>query len=198
MNKGVLPRLVSFLRIGHSHKIQFEAAWAVTNICCGSVEQTAEVVNCPSALPNLVNLLDSDSDEVLEQSIWALGNIAGDSAGCAANRDILLNLGILSKLKPLLCTEHAIASRPMSLLRIAAWTLSNLCRNKPSADWKYLQLMINTLSVMLTSDDEEILGDSCWTLTYLSDVDDDSKEKALDILSAINTSGSLERLISLL
>ncbi len=190
-SKGIIPRLVHFLRIG---QLQHEAAWVLNIICSGSAEQTAEVVNCPSAMPNLVNLLESDSAKVRHEALWALGNVAGDST---AHRDILLNLDVLSKLLPLLCTEDVISSQPIWLLRTATWTLCSLCRDKPSADWNHLQPIIHALSVMVTSDDQEILKNSCWTLAYLSDADD-SEEKASMILNLIHASGSFERLISLL
>jgi hypothetical protein len=94
--RGVLERLVSFLQPQHDAEpqLQLEAAWALTNIASGTGEQTRAVLHA-GAGPSFIRLLGSDSAAIAEQSVWALGNIAGDSA---ATRDQLLSLGIMDSL----------------------------------------------------------------------------------------------------
>jgi importin subunit alpha-1 len=91
IDAGALPYFVAFLTNNEYPMLQFEAAWALTNIA--STSRTKDVANCDNAVRSLVKLLYSPSANVREQAIWCIGNIAGESV---AFRDgILCESGLI-------------------------------------------------------------------------------------------------------
>merc|ERR1719386_523629 len=76
ISTGVVPRVVEFMKDITRTDLQFEAEWVLTNIASGTADQTRAVVDA-GALPIFVQLLESPNEDVRDQAVWALGNIAG-------------------------------------------------------------------------------------------------------------------------
>ena len=180
---GLIPSLVKYLRADGNVVLQFEAAWALTNIASGTSDQTKAVVHS-GAVEAFVYLLHSPQMNVVEQAVWALGNIAGDGS---PQRDRVTEAGAVPVLIKL---ARSVTNEAM--LRNITWTISNLCRNKdPQPKIEVLKQLLPTLKLLLASDDRDVMTDACWALSYITDASDDRIQLPID-------AGVLPRLIHLL
>lgn len=168
LSSGALPFLVQMLSFAEMPAVQFEAAWAITNIA--STEETKAIVEA-GAVPPLVQLLTSTHADVREQSAWCLGNIAGDST---ALRDVVL---ASNAMQPLILNIRQPAST--SLFTNCVWALSNFCRGKPQPEISQVESAIPVIVEILNGDNEDAKVDALWALSYISDGEEDHVDAVL-------------------
>lgn len=172
IKSGILPILVRCLECYDNDALQFEAAWALTNIASGTSSQTQAVV-AAGAVPLFLQLLNSKHQTVCEQAVWALGNIIGDGPQL---RDYVISLGVV---KPLLMFIKP--NIPITFLRNVTWVIVNLCRNKdPPPPVHTIKEILPALNLLILHADHSILVDTVWALSYLTDGGNEQIQLVLD------------------
>ena len=71
--------------------MKLEAIWILTNLAYGIQEDTDKMLSHPMNLLNIVNEILAKGDKdlmMVEQTLWLIGNLTGDSA---INRDVILH-----------------------------------------------------------------------------------------------------------
>lgn len=183
IESGILPILVHCLEQHDNPSLQFEAAWALTNIASGTSSQTQAVV-AAGAVPLFLQLLTSSQQNVCEQAVWALGNIIGDGP---VPRDYVIQRGVVQPLLTFIKPDI-----PITFLRNVTWVIVNLCRNKePPPPVQTIKELLPALNILIHHTDVNILVDTVWALSYLTDGGNEQIQMVID-------SGVVPRLIPLL
>lgn len=183
ISHGIVPLCVGFLQHYDNVMLQFEAAWALTNIVSGTSQQTQCVIE-QNAVPQFVALLGSKATRLAEQAVWALGNIAGDGSHA---RDIVIHNNCIPGILRLVNKQDT----SLPLLRNIVWLMSNLCRNKNPSPPPAVKHLLPVLSNLLFHEDHKLLTDACWALAYVTDDDNNMIQEVLD-------TNALPRLVKLL
>ncbi|CAO2180009.1 unnamed protein product [Urochloa humidicola] len=171
IDSGAVPFFVEFLSREDRPQIQFEAAKALTYILKGTSSENTKVVVDQGAVPIFVELLSSPSEDIRQEAVWALGDMACTSL---VFRDILLAHGVLLPLLRLLKGNLSL-----SLLRSSTWALSIICQGGPQINFDLVKLALQVLRQLIHSQDESVIIAACWALSFMSDGFDSDRIQAL-------------------
>ncbi|KAM0679629.1 hypothetical protein GINT2_002261 [Glugoides intestinalis] len=174
ISSGIVPRFVElldpffynqFADTQLSCKCRFEAAWVLTNIASGTSEETKYVVKL-GAVPLLVKMISESDEGLVDQSVWALGNISGDNEEL---RDTVLATNMLESIVGLVY-KYSAPGGSIKILRNLIWLLSNLNRGRnPSPTLANMQLSFSVIEKAVQIPDPDVVSDSFWCLSYLAD-----------------------------
>lgn len=165
MNEGLVIALVQGLAV-EDEQVQYEAAWALTNVVSGTQIHTVAAANV-GATKAFIQRASTCSNALAEQCFWGLANIVGDSA---ILRDHAIECGIIPLLMKFV---DQMSSLPISFSRTLAWITSNLSRHKdPQISLDTVQLLLPAIKHLLSNEDEIVRQDTCWALSYLTDCGD--------------------------
>jgi len=163
--------------------LQSLAAGVLNKFAAGSSQNTKAVVDA-GVCPQLVRLLNSPSRHLVEQVVWALGNIAKDGPHY---RDMLLREGILPPLCSLVDVDN-----PSSFLTNINYCFSNLWRSEYSAPLLAdIRPCLPALKKLLDTDCPDVLCRTCSSFLFLTD-------QSKDLIEAVCQLGVIPRIIELL
>lgn len=71
------------------------------------------------------------------------------------------------------------------MTRNAVWCLSNLCRGKnPAVDFNKVAPALTVLNQLLYNYDADVLADTCWAISYLSDGPNEKIQAVINVIDA--------------
>lgn len=168
-----------------------KATEIVNNLASLNNDTTMQLVEM-KVISAMIHLCKTSQDtNVLENSIWTLGNIAGEGGFL---RDLVIEAGVVDVIISLL-KQHNL----LSLLRICVWTASNLPRRHGWSD--DLLRLVPEMAKLLYSIDAKLLVDALWTLAQLSDGHDSHQSRLAEepgLVTAVIRQLSLNRMVTLI
>jgi len=180
IDAGFVPLMIRYCTMTDDPKLQFEAAWVLTNIASGTSSQTQAVVD-NGAVPVFLELLRNGEPDTQEQVVWAIANIAGDSA---KYRNMVLEQDPITPMCKLLVKHEG----RITMLRNVTWAISNLCRGKPAPELRYIQMALPFLARLIMCNDTDVLSDALWAFSYICD----GEQQQID---AVIQSGAVAKLV---
>lgn len=179
MNTGISSKLINSLSIGIKD-LQIECLWCLINLASGPLHVIQKLIDNRIKEP-LMKLLSSDNSELLDHTIWCIGNLVGDPS-CPRLA--------LVELVPLLA--ELINKTPQNKWNSIIWALSNFCRGKQCISREATQQVLRIIPKVLKTYDDDLVTDCCWTLSYISTSEFERIQDIIDLEILGNLVGILK------
>ena len=147
-----VPLLMELAKDTSELHLRMEATWCLANLVSGTSQQTVTLIN-KNIIPLFESILDDEYPQIVEQAIWGLGNIIGDSVEL---REMVVRSNVIQKLISILNLN-----RGRNIQKHIIWCLSNALRIKPKKE-PYVAMKNSVLALILafkTYNDVEIKTD---------------------------------------
>lgn len=146
-----------------------EAAWCITNLCSSEHLYCSAVVNC-DLIPLLVEILQEPEHRcpqtLMEQVIWAIGNIAGD---CPTYRDALLKENVLDALKSAFVRGQTYLDKngfvKDGFYHNISWCVSNFARGQTYVSDEIADEILVMTAEFLNYNDELVQSEALWAVS---------------------------------
>ncbi|KAF9292089.1 hypothetical protein BGZ68_000076 [Mortierella alpina] len=163
--------IIEGILTGTDAEEQLLAASVVTNMAAGGSAELCE--SALSVAPHLIGFLNSQNIALVDQSAWALGNIAAEGPKF---RDRLKDNGVLAPLIKLL------DSKDLNLVQTACFALSNMARGEGANQDALVKAgLIQPLLHHLRVDTEPaVIAEAAWVVVYLTSGADNVSTQLLE------------------
>lgn len=149
---GLLPLVELAKSTGELH-LRLEATWCLANLVSGTTQQTEALIN-KDVIGVFEDILDDEYDQIVEQAVWGLGNIIGDSVEL---RDLVVRSKVLDKLVSLLTQTRAV-----NIQKNIIWCLSNSLRIRRASEcYTRMKNVVNALILAFNSFENPQIRSDC-------------------------------------
>ena len=148
-----VPLLIGIAKDTSELQLRLEATWCLANLVSGTSEQTSTMIN-KNIIELFMSILDDQYPQIVEQAIWGLGNIIGDSLPF---REKVVRAKVLPKLIELLSKHSQINIRKNII-----WCLSNACRIRSKKEnLLRMEKPVHTLLMAFNMYDDMMIKTDC-------------------------------------
>lgn len=190
LDEGLVGKLLEMVSERDDQpRMQFEAAWVLTNLLSGAREPTLKIVDAGAVRVFVRKIESSTNVQLVDQCVWAIGNIVGDGA---ALRDVCMAEGGLDALCAAIVANH----ENEAFLRNATWALGHFFYGDPRAGRDVLEPVLDILEQLLQCDDIAVVSDAAWAFVhYTEGSDDECTDRIVDVAARPNVVARLSQLL---